>query len=162
MTSKEIIALEASNTGCINLYKEGLFWRAYERSAYALCTRVHPFKAMKRQLKVLGGEPLVVAGFPTSSEERYLQGLSLSEKTENRITITLDTLIDLADFGKWKDGLPCKQADATTTGHTREPPETVISMLRSFDVAGSTPLDCMMLVSRLQQMIRQSEEDGTV
>lgn len=55
MTSKEIIALEDSNTGCINLYKEGLFWRAYERSAYALCTRVHPFKAMKRQLKVLGG-----------------------------------------------------------------------------------------------------------
>lgn len=55
MTSKEIIALEDSNTGCINLYKEGLFWRAYERSAYALCTRVHPFKAMKRQLKVLSG-----------------------------------------------------------------------------------------------------------
>lgn len=162
MTSKEIIALESGNTGSINLYKEGLFWRAYERSAYALCTRVHPFKAMKRQLKVLGGETLVVAGFPTSSEDRYLQGLSLSEKTESCITIALDTPMDLEDFGKWKDGLPCKQADGTATGHTREPPETVVSMLRGFDVAGSTPLDCMMLVSRLQQIIKQSAEDGTV
>lgn len=104
MASKEIIALEDGNIGRTNLCKEGLFWRAYECSAYALCTRVHPFKAMKRQLKVLGGKPLVVAGFPTSSEERYLQGLILSEKTENRIAITLDTPIDLADFGKWKDG----------------------------------------------------------
>ena len=83
MTSKEIIALESGNTCCIRLYREGLFWRAYERSAYALCTRVHPFKAMKRQLKVLGGETLVVAGFPVSSEDRYLQGLSLSEKMES-------------------------------------------------------------------------------
>lgn len=162
MTSKEIIALESGNTCCIRLYREGLFWRAYERSAYALCTRVHPFKAMKRQLKVLGGETLVVAGFPVSSEDRYLQELSLSEKMESSITIALDTPMDLADFGKWKNGLPCKQADATATCHTREPPETVVSMLRGFDVAGSTPLDCMMLVSRLQQMVRQSEEDGTV
>lgn len=70
MTSKEIITLEDSNTGCINLYKEGLFWRAYERSAYALCTRVHPFKAMKRQLKVLGGEPLVVGVKPRMKDLR--------------------------------------------------------------------------------------------
>lgn len=33
MTKKDIIALDAANNGSIILYREGLFWRAYERSS---------------------------------------------------------------------------------------------------------------------------------
>ncbi len=33
MTRKDIIALDAANNGGKILYREGLFWRAYERSS---------------------------------------------------------------------------------------------------------------------------------
>lgn len=33
MTRKDIIALDAANNGSKILYREGLFWRAYERSS---------------------------------------------------------------------------------------------------------------------------------
>ena len=47
MTSQDFIRAEAENTDRIILYKEGLFWKAYERSAYILCTQVRPFKPTK-------------------------------------------------------------------------------------------------------------------
>lgn len=55
MTSKDFIEAEAGNNGSIILYREGLFWKAYEKSAYAVCTQIKPLKAIKRRLKSLGG-----------------------------------------------------------------------------------------------------------
>ncbi len=39
MTSQDFIRTEAANTDRIILYREGLFWKAYERSAFAVCRR---------------------------------------------------------------------------------------------------------------------------
>ena len=36
MTHKEIIDIEQENTGYINLHLEGMFYKAYEQSAFAL------------------------------------------------------------------------------------------------------------------------------
>ncbi|MCS2922236.1 hypothetical protein NXV62_13950 [Bacteroides fragilis] len=49
MTSKDFIEAEAGNNGSIILYREGLFWKAYEKSAYAVCTQIKPLKAIKRE-----------------------------------------------------------------------------------------------------------------
>jgi hypothetical protein len=35
---KEIIALESNNTSNTILFREGIFWRAYKRSAYYFVT----------------------------------------------------------------------------------------------------------------------------
>ncbi len=53
------------------MFREGMFWRAYERSAFALVKQVHPFKPIKRAYKALGGGELVYVGFPMSSEEKF-------------------------------------------------------------------------------------------
>lgn len=70
MTSREFIQEEAGNEDRIVLYREGLFWKAYERSAYAVCTQIRPFKPTKRSLKTLDGGALVSIGFPCSTENR--------------------------------------------------------------------------------------------
>ena len=64
MTSKDFIRAEAENTDRIILYREGLFWKAYERSAFAVCTQIRPFKPTKRSLKTLDGGELISIGFP--------------------------------------------------------------------------------------------------
>lgn len=76
MTSRELIAAEASNTDRIVLYREGLFWKAYERSAYALCTQVRAFRPTRKVLKALGGGDIVSVGFPAIAADRILAGLS--------------------------------------------------------------------------------------
>ena len=62
MTSKDFIEAEAGNNGSIILYREGLFWKAYEKSAYAVCTQIKPLKAIKRRLKSLGGGDVFIGG----------------------------------------------------------------------------------------------------
>ncbi len=75
MTSRELIAAEANNVDRIALYREGLFWKAYERSAYALCTQVRPFKPTRKVLKALAGGDIVSVGFPAIAADRILAGL---------------------------------------------------------------------------------------
>ena len=55
MTYKEIKKLESDNLTKIILYKEGLFLRAYEKSAFSLCT-LYGFKPIRRKVKSLGNQ----------------------------------------------------------------------------------------------------------
>lgn len=134
MTSRQLIAAEANNTDRIALYREGLFWKAYERSAYALCTQVRPFKPTRKVLKTLAGGDIVSVGFPTRAADRILAGLvridesSLScisndssstaacEPSANgsvdvsssalRMLLVAPHAIDESDFRAWKSALP--------------------------------------------------------
>ena len=36
--------MENANPGQVYLYPEGVFYKAYQKRAWLLCTRVHPFK----------------------------------------------------------------------------------------------------------------------
>ena len=48
MTVKEIIQIENGNRNTIILLREGIFWRAYEKSAYAFSMQVHPYKPTRK------------------------------------------------------------------------------------------------------------------
>ena len=55
MTFLEIISLEDSKTDSIYLYREGMFMKAYERSAFFAHTLIHEFKLSKTVPKWLNG-----------------------------------------------------------------------------------------------------------
>ena len=78
MTKLEICAIEESNPGQVFLYPEGSFYKAYQKSAWLLCTRVHSFKVSARALKGLEG-PLLSVGFPQSSLDKFSAGLKVAE-----------------------------------------------------------------------------------
>ena len=78
MTKLEICAIEDANPGQVYLYPEGAFYKAYQKSAWLLCTRVHPFKVSARGLKGLDG-PLLSVGFPQSSLDKFSAGLTVAE-----------------------------------------------------------------------------------
>ena len=44
---------EEQNTDSIWLYREGIFMKAYERSAFFAHTRIHEFKLSKRYIKTV-------------------------------------------------------------------------------------------------------------
>lgn len=106
MTSQDFIRVEADNTDRIILYKEGLFWKAYERSAYILCMQVRPFKPTKKSLKSLDGGQIVSVGFPWKHEEKHIGTLKRLENSDDRLTLAAASPIDPADFEAWKALLP--------------------------------------------------------
>lgn len=106
MTSQDFIRAEAENTDRIILYKEGLFWKAYERSAYILCTQVRPFKPTKKSLKSLDGGEIVSVGFPWKHEQKHIGALERLESGDERLTLAAASAIDPADFEAWKALLP--------------------------------------------------------
>ena len=92
MTKLEICAIEDANPGQVYLYPEGAFYKAYQKSAWILCTKVHPFKLSSRSLKGLEG-PLLSVGFPQSSLDKFSAGLMLSNLSFVKFTWHLPSLI---------------------------------------------------------------------
>ena len=63
-----------------------------QKSAWILCTKVHPFKLSSRSLKGLEG-PLLSVGFPQSSLDKFSTGLMLSNLAFVKFTWHLPSLI---------------------------------------------------------------------
>lgn len=63
MSIFEILKKEATNIGAIILFKDGVFWRAYERAAFLDTTHVKPYQITKRYFKNVGCEVV----FPVKS-----------------------------------------------------------------------------------------------
>ena len=78
--------MEDVNPGQVYLYPEGVFYKAYQKSAWILCTKVHPFKVSSRPLKGLDG-PLLSVGFPQSSLEKFSVGLVVAENGGGEDTV---------------------------------------------------------------------------
>lgn len=53
MTQKEIFNSENENLEYIYLHKEGIFWKAYERSAFRVIQRQPGFKLKKKFIKAV-------------------------------------------------------------------------------------------------------------
>ena len=63
MIISEILQIESANTGCINLFKEGIFWRIHQQSAYLFIKQIKNLKALKKFYKNVNRE-VIYAGFP--------------------------------------------------------------------------------------------------
>lgn len=110
MTSQDFIRTEAANTDRIILYREGLFWKAYERSAFAVCSQVRAFKTTKKALKTLGGGHLVSIGFPAASENAVCGALECISREQDRVVFAAPRAVDAAEFEVWKAAQPLKEA----------------------------------------------------
>lgn len=106
MTSREYVAAEVGNTDRIILYREGLFWRAYERSAFALCTQVKAFKPTRKVLKTLDGADLISAGFPIGGEDNVLRDLRCIAREADKLTFAARRPVVEKEFRAWKATIP--------------------------------------------------------
>lgn len=109
----EILKIESSNVGTIHFYREGVFFKAYERSAYLFVTHVKPFMVKKQFVKSVNQE-VVSIGFPTNSLRNYFAADKIQEK-DNEAEVPLDVTINLSDFERWRENVavtPAKEMPA--------------------------------------------------
>lgn len=98
---------ESENTNEVHLWLEGMFWKAYERSAYLFVRRISGYKPYKKFVRSVGGE-VVAIGFPSKSIEKLLEGRSVEYVDEKHYILngfTVDAQ-ELRNFQMWKKGIP--------------------------------------------------------
>lgn len=97
---------ENENTNVIHLWLEGMFWKAYERSAYLFVNRISGYKPYKKFVKAVGGE-VVAIGFPTKALGKLLEGRSVEYIDDKHYILngfTIDTQ-ELKGYQLWKKGV---------------------------------------------------------
>lgn len=102
MTFKEILLREDKNDDSIWLYREGIFMKAYERSAYFAHTLIHDFKLSKRYIKSVNMD-VVSLGFPEQSVPKWLNGYVYEYVQDGLICCKTRKQFDEVEFHNWKE-----------------------------------------------------------
>jgi hypothetical protein len=98
MTIEEKIKGNAGNI--VKLYKEGVFWVAYEESAYRL-SQVKSLKASKKHIKSINRD-VVSVGFPDSALKSVVPFFQVKEESDRLVILESETPLDPAVFESWK------------------------------------------------------------
>lgn len=109
MTVKEIIQIENGNHNTIILLREGIFWRAYEKSAYAFSMQIHPYKPTRKWV-IAVKQDVVSLGFPVSAAGNVLNGCKVLMQQEGRLVLAASP-IAAGDFEAWKQSVPMALPD---------------------------------------------------
>ena len=152
----------------VNLYKDGIFWRGYEQSAYAIHQIRPAYQPKKEKIKKVGHE-VVSIGFPDGVLKDILLAFELVKREEKKICLKTREPIDLEAFKEWKEALStytptcenCKKLteilnEQSRTAAPQVPTEptgamVIYNKVLHFDLSNSTPMECMAFVSELKK-----------
>lgn len=155
------------------LFREGLFWRAYEYGALALCELIHPFKVTTRYYKGIG-EWISYVGFPDASLKKWMEGRKISQDEENfvRFSLSAEEQKHINDvFEEWKSqhiamAKTCVKPVAACEGENNSVVSPlsllssneveVIMRLRAFPLESSSPLDAMNFIAELKRLLQDN------
>ena len=162
MNLKEKLEAELQDEPLVFLYMEGMFWKAYEQSAMRFTKEVKAYRLQKRFVKTVNSE-IVSMGFPNGSLLDVLKGRDFTKVNDKQISFRVETAFTAAEFEEWKSALPSESEEpflaATLSGKRdarfSEAERNVLSQLAAFRVEKASPLECMLLVSDLQTLLKQ-------
>ena len=167
---KDKLKAEERNERTVRLWPEGTFFKAYERSAYLFVTQVRQYE-VRRQFVKAAGQDVISIGFP----QTVLASLGLQhEKNVNGTEeIRLDTPLDEQQFLLWReaqdyptpDPSPKRDGELMVCAEDAGDPlpsegrgrggviTSVVDRIRRFNLATATPMQCMLFLSKLQQIL---------
>lgn len=164
MNLKEKLEAEQQDEPLVFLYMEGMFWKAYEQSAMRFTKEVKAYRLQKRFVKTVNSE-IVSIGFPDGSLQDVLKGRDFMKVNEKLLSFRVETAFTAAEFDEWKSVLPleCEGASSALAAalagkvdaRFSEAERNVLSQLAAFRVEKASPLECMLLVSDLQALLKQ-------
>ena len=150
MRISEILKKEGKNTGSIFLFKEGLFWRAYEHSAFLFVQHIKKYSITKKYYKNVNTE-VVYCGFPENTLNEILklvENKTISKKDKQIIISGFD--INKQEFEKWKGGIAAYQKSEGMASSPCSHYEKIIEKIKMFGVVNKTPIECQQFLIELQ------------
>lgn len=151
MKIKDILQLEIANTDSIILHKEGLFFRAYERSAYLFSENVKHYQLTKKFYKNVKQE-IVYLGFPANVLEQILEIVKNKETENKEIQIIIGKYNFCEDdFTKWKQTVKLRQVVKTLP---KVEQSNIQAKILNFSVISKTPIECQEFIIELQKELQ--------
>ena len=152
-STAEILEKEELSEPCIHLYREGIFWKAYQYSAFRVVRRQANLKLKKKWVKAVSRE-VVSLGFPDVTLQRIFDKSEIQTSGEKWLCIR-DKAIDKEAYRQWFDAIPLmEQPDSPAP---RPVPtaasngESVLRKLREFRIEEATPMACMFFLTSLRK-----------
>ena len=102
MTYREILDREETNADKIYLYREGMFLKAYEQSAFLCHTHVHPFKLSRRFIKSVNRH-VISLGFPEASLKKWLWAFPVNELSEKVLVCEIGHRVEENELQQWRE-----------------------------------------------------------
>ncbi|MDR1883286.1 MAG: hypothetical protein LBR26_10985 [Prevotella sp.] len=159
---QEITETESLANDRIHLYLEGIFWKAYQRSAYRMVEKNGKLKVSKKRIKSLG-QDVVSIGFPDTALSKYFGEQDYERVGDRHISVKNATVIDEEDYKRWFSGIelsvpatPVAPAAKIRENGVPLPSaveESVIKQLREFRLEESTPLECLAFLAELRKKL---------
>lgn len=140
-----IIEIEEDNKNQIHLFREGLFLKAYQRSAFQFQQTIKDFRAIKKHYKAIGAN-VVMIGFPSQMLAEIIP--TWDEVANGHIKIDAKQ-IDETKYQHWFAEIQYK-----TTKPKRQTQPSVITKITDFVIENATPIQCMEFISELKTAIR--------
>ena len=166
MTIAEKYTTEQANLSSIHLYREGTFWRAYERSAYLFVTKVREYAVIRKEIKLLGFAGVAYIGFPHTLLEELLREREYVQHAEAYVEVKNLPPVDVQKFEAWKLSFPLRTVEANTASAKTAkvaitPPaatlnrvgEEALQRLQRFRLELASPMDCFLFVRELKDLL---------
>jgi len=126
----------------VHLFKEGVFWVAYEQSAYYFHLR-KGYKPTKKFIKKINCE-IVSVGFPQSvlpSAE-----LEILQRSDTHIVLRTENAIDETEFLDWKSKIKLTERQAIKQNDDVSFTEKaakldIVERIKTFDLSNATPIE---------------------
>jgi len=106
MTVKEILEIENANTGSINLFKEGICWKVYEKSAWRFVKNIREYRVLRKYVKAVK-QDIAYLAFPESALPEILltvekRHASSHTVRKSEIFVEIQGFTDTVGFEEWK------------------------------------------------------------
>lgn len=159
-----ILQDEQQNNGAhIRLYAEGVFYKAYERSAWVACRVLHPFMVKKRAVRKVGQE-VVSIGFPKASLSKWAGTRRVEPIGDDCVVIYMndDEALPFAadEYEAWKAGIDLAVKEAVNEPEVQQTAAVgtveaeVCQAIRRFPIESKNPIECMLFVAELKRMLQ--------
>jgi hypothetical protein len=160
MTLKE--KLDREDGKRINLYKQGIFWTAYEQSAALLC-RVKDLKVKVMSNKTNGR--VLVVGFPEVTRE-HLQKIFGPMESEDDLRygyFTQAAALTAEEMKNFRGKYLATSLDNQLGADDQPPSESAIlsligTRIRTYPLSERTPMQAMYFLQELQRLLQTKNE----
>jgi len=161
MNIKDKIDIEKDNNNFIKLYKEGIFWRAYNQSCMLFTQYFDNYKVIIKYVKYLK-QNIYYCGFPDTILENIKEkckqiGLNISYLNENEIIIENLTISEIK-YEDWENKMIKENAIMNISNNKNtlllDIKEDIISQIINFPIAESTPLEAFSFLYKIQKQLK--------
>ena len=154
MNIGNIIDLETENKDKIYLHKSGLFWRAYERSAFLFIKYARKYKVFKKIIKKINTE-VVYLGFPDIALDDVFYVIKRKPVNKDEYMAVFGNFdLSESEYENWKGSIPF--SDTPNKDGRRALPENendIIMKIRNFQTVYKSPMECQQFVLDLQNQL---------